>query len=96
MAKHSGGKRGISLYRIDGSSVTVSPMLSSDWPTKPTMSPAHASSMVSRSRPNSFAALESRIVFPLWAWIAVMSRVNFPEQIRRNATRSRWRGSIFA
>src|SRR5471032_1809018 len=60
------------------------------------MSPAYASLIVSRSRPKKRYARVARISLPARLLNTAMSFVNLPEQTCTNATRSRWRGSMFA
>src|SRR5690606_29112567 len=56
-----GREAGISSNSMERSSVRVSPMRRTSWPTMPTTSPAEPSSTVSRVWPNNFWALDRRI-----------------------------------
>ncbi len=60
------------------------------------MSPGHASSTFARSWAMKIVALERLISFPRRWCFTFIPRVNFPEQIRKNAILSRWAGFIFA
>ena len=62
----------------------------------PTTSPANASSTSSRPWPMSSVECASRTGLPVRASTASAPRSKRPEQMRRNATRSRWSGSMFA
>ncbi len=94
--KCSGAKLGMP-GKVTGSSMnSVSPTLTSVALTRPTTSPGNASSMVSRSWPNTWWAYLVAKGLPVGWWVTTMPRSNRPEQTRRKAMRSRWDGSMLA
>ena len=64
--------------------------------TRPTTSPGKASSIVSRSWPNTWWAYLVANGLPVGSWVTTMPRSNRPEHTRRNAMRSRCDGSMLA
>ncbi len=66
------------------------------WLWIPMMSPGQASSTFVRSWAMKIVALEITISRPIRWWNTFIPRVNFPEQIRKKAIRSRWARSMFA
>ena len=97
-AKTSGAKLGIGGKRPAGSSRRrgVSPSCTSVALTRPTTSPGNASSIVSRSCPNTVAAYLVANGLPVRSQVTTMPRSNRPEQTRAKAMRSRWGGSMLA
>ena len=82
--------------RTPSPSASVSPIANTPGFASPTTSPANATSTDSRSDANSFIARVSRTSLPVRTLRTVMSRSNLPLHTRRNAMRSRWRGSMLA
>ena len=74
----------------------VSPIWIVPWLWIPMMSPGQASSTFVRSWAMKIVALERTISLPIRWWKTFIPRVNFPEQIRKKAIRSRWARSMFA
>ena len=62
----------------------------------PTTSPGNASSSTTRSSPKTSCACASVNGRPVREFVTFMPRSKRPDETRRNATRSRWRGSMFA
>ena len=92
----SGVSVGIGGKRTVAPRCSVSPTRTSPPMTTPTTSPGNASSIDARSCPNTSCAKLSASVRPVRAFVTRIPRSNRPEQIRTNATRSRWRGSMLA
>src|SRR3954470_13188524 len=95
-AKISGEKRGSSANSMTGCSQSVSPMRRAPVSKRPMTSPGYASSMTCRSLPKSWCGMERRMSFSSRTFRTVMPRSKRPEHTRRNASRSRWAGSMFA
>ena len=74
----------------------MSPTRTSVALTRPMTSPGHASSIVSRSWPNTEWAYLVAKGLPVGSWVTTIPRSNRPEQTRTNAMRSRCDGSMFA
>ena len=92
----SGAKLGMPVILSASPSVSVSPTRSVPWFGMPRMSPATASSPSSRSAAKKKIGFWMAKVLPVRTWLSFMPRLNLPEQMRKNATRSRWFGSMLA
>ena len=88
--KCSGANSGMAGNSTGSSRNRLSPTRSEEAFTRPTTSPGKASSMTSRSRPNTCWAYLVAKDFPVRLWVTTMPRSKMPEQTRMKATWSRW------
>ncbi len=92
----SGAKCGMPVKPSTSPSVKVSPIWMVPWLCRPMMSPAQASSSISRSLEKKVSASAIFRSFLMRTWRIFMPFSYLPEQMRMKAMRSRCLGSMFA